>query len=245
MKERQKSVAQGRKTKTGYVHSLSGFLVCADCGAKMKMNGSGKKGKSPYHFNCGYHLRYGKSLCFSHFIQSRVIEEIVLDDIREMAQRIVLDEKAIREEYIKQNAELADKAVRSAKKELQAKRKRIDELSHLMQIAYEDRAKGKMPEEVCFGFIEKYIAEQNALTAEIEEIENNLKETEATQQSADNFIRAIKKYLDAPELTREMCYELIDRVIVGGLPKITGKERIIEIVYKIDIASVLRHKLPQ
>lgn len=44
-------------------------------------------------------------------------------------------------------------------------------------------------------------------------------------------------------LTREMCYELIDRVIVGGLPIITGKERTIEIVYKADIMSVLRHKL--
>ena len=62
-------------------------------------------------------------------------------------------------------------------------------------------------------------------------------------QRADEFIRNIKKYLEAPELTREMCYELIDRVVVGGLPKVTGKERVIDIVYKVDIASVLRHKL--
>lgn len=62
-------------------------------------------------------------------------------------------------------------------------------------------------------------------------------------QSADEFIRNIKKYLEAPELTREMCYELIDRIIVGGLPKTTGKEREIDIVYKVNIASVLRHKL--
>ena len=60
-----------------------------------------------------------------------------------------------------------------------------------------------------------------------------------TMQSADEFIRNIKKYLEAPELTREMCYELIDRIIVGGSPKTTGKEREIDIVYKVDIASVL------
>lgn len=35
--ERQKSVAQGRKTKSDYTHPLSGFLVCADCGQKMKL----------------------------------------------------------------------------------------------------------------------------------------------------------------------------------------------------------------
>ena len=78
---------------------------------------------------------------------------------------------------------------------------------------------------------------------EIEELETKMKDTENTVQSADAFIRNIKKYLEAPELTREMCYELIDRIIVGGLPKVTGKEREIDIVYKVDIASVLRHKV--
>ena len=101
-----------------------------------------------------------------------------------------------------------------------------------------------MPEDICFGLIEKYSNEQKSLTAEIEETEMKMKDTENTVQSADAFIRNrnIKKYLEAPELTREMCYELLDRVIVGGHPKITGKEREIDIVYKVDIASVLRHK---
>ena len=125
----------------------------------------------------------------------------------------------------------------------EAKRKRTEELSRLMQLAYEDRLKGKMPEDICIGFIQKYSEEQKKLETEIAELEAKLTETENTIQSADDFIRNIKKYLEAPELTREMCYELIDRIIVGGLPKITGKEREIDIVYKVDIASVLRHKL--
>ena len=81
------------------------------------------------------------------------------------------------------------------------------------------------------------------LENEITELEERLTETTNTIQSADDFIRNIKKYLEAPELTCEMCYELIDRIIVGGHPKHAGKEREIDIVYKVDIASVLRHKL--
>ena len=215
VREVEKSVAQGRKTKRGYTHPLSGFLYCADCGGKI----------------------------FSHFIQAKDIEAIVLNDIREMAQRIVLDEKAIREDFIRHNAELADKAVKSAKKELQVKRKRTEELSRLMQIAYEDRLKGKIPEDICLNFIQRYSEEQKELEAEIAELEERLTETTNTIQSADEFIRNIKKYLEAPELTREMCYELLDRVVVGGHPKHTGKERVIDIVYKVDIASVLRYKL--
>ena len=244
VKERKKSVAQGRKTKIGYTHPLSGFLFCADCGNKMKLCTSiSRKGTRLYHFDCGHHIRYGKAYCFSHFISAKVVEEIVLGDIREMAQRIVLDEKAVREDFIRHNAELADQAIKSTKKELQAKRKRTEELSRLMQVAYEDRVRGKMPEDICIGFIQKYSDEQKKLETEIAEKEAKLTETENTIQSADEFIRNIKKYLEAPELSREMCYELIDRIIIGGSPKTTGKEREIDIVYKADIASVLRHKL--
>lgn len=116
-----------------------------------------------------------------------------------MAQRIVLDEKAVREDFIRHNAELADLAIKSAKKELQAKRKRTEELSRLMQVAYEDRVRGKMPEDICIGFIQKYSDEQKKLETEIAEIEAKLTETENTIQSADEFIRNIKKYLEAPE----------------------------------------------
>ena len=100
-----------------------------------------------------------------------------------------------------------------------------------------------MPEDICISFIQKYSDEQKRLEIEIAELEERLTETTNTIQSADEFIRNIKKYLEAPELTREMCYELIDRIIVGGHPKHTGKEREIDLVYKVDIASVLRHKL--
>ena len=243
VREVEKSVAQGRKTKRGYTHPLSGFLFCADCGGKMKLNYINQDGKLYFNFNCGNHLRLGKSYCFSHFIRAKDIEAIVLDDIQTMAQRIVLDEKTIREDFIRHNAELADQAIKSAKKGLQIKRKRKEELSRLMQLAYEDRLKGKMPEDICIGFIQKYSDEQKRLENEITELEERLTETTNTIQSADDFMRNIKKYLEAPELTREMCYELIDRIIVGGHPKHTGKEREIDIVYKVDIASVLRHKL--
>ena len=129
----------------------------------------------------------------------------MLDDIRTMAQRIIIDEENIKNEFIRHNAELADKAIKNAKKELQIKRKRTEELSRLMQLAYEDRLKGKMPENICVTFIQKYSEEQKRLEEEMAKLETKLNETENTLQSADDFIRNIKKYLEAPTLTREMC----------------------------------------
>ena len=100
-----------------------------------------------------------------------------------------------------------------------------------------------MPEDICIGFIQKYSEEQKRLEADISTLETKLTETNSTLQSADDFIRNIKKYLRAPQLTREMCYELIDRIVVGGSQSVTGKDREIDIVYKVDIASVLRYRL--
>ena len=164
-----KSIAQGRKTRSEFVHPLSGFLVFADCGSKLKISGHANHTKTSYLylFNCELHLRYVKTLCLSHYISAKDLEEIVLGNIREMAQKIVLDEMSIREEFIRQNAELADKTSLAIQKDLQAKRKRTEELSRLIQLAYEDRLKGKMPEDVCIAFIQKYSDEQKRLETEI------------------------------------------------------------------------------
>lgn len=243
---REKSVSHGRVTKNDYIHPLSGFVYCADCGQKMKMSTrTTKNGSVSYNFNCGYFARYGKSVCFSHYMSAQELQYLVRKDIRDIARYVALDEQSARDEFIRHNAELTDRTVKSARKELQVKRKRIDELSRLIQVAYEDRVSGKMPENVCFGLIEKYSTEQNTLTAEIEALEDKIVQTESVKQNVDEFIRNIKKYIEAPELTREMCFELIDRIIVGAPPRDSRQDRVIEIVYKVDIASVLRHKLPQ
>lgn len=243
VREREKCVAQGRKTKRDYVHPLSGFLVCADCGQKFKLQTrTTLRGSVSYHFNCGYYVRYGKTMCFSHYISGKDLVGLILGDIREMAKHISIDEQATREELIRYNSELEESAMKSAKKDLQKKQRRVEELSHMMQAAYEDKVRGKIPEDICIGFIEKYSSEQNTLTSDIAELERKLNQTETTRQNVDEFIRNVKKYIDAPELTREMCFELIDRVAVGGLPKNADEERLIDIVYKVDISSVLRYK---
>lgn len=47
-KEHQKSVSHGRKTKIGDTPLLSGFVFCADCGAKMKMCGNWNQDGTEY-----------------------------------------------------------------------------------------------------------------------------------------------------------------------------------------------------
>lgn len=238
VREVEKSVSQGKKTKRGYTHPLSGFLYCADCNGKMKLNYINRNGVLDFNFNCGNHMRLGKAYCFSHFIQAKVLEEIILTDIRDKAKYVAFDEEAVRRKLMERSAELSENADKNAKRELQSKKARTAELKKLIEMAYEDRLKGKLPEDVCLGFIEKCSSEEKSLTAEIAALEQRISEAKQTEVNVDEFLSKIKQYVEAPELTREMCYELIDKIVIGGHPKITGTERVIDIVYKVDINSV-------
>lgn len=239
VREVEKSVSQGKKTKRGYTHPLSGFMFCADCGGKMKLNYINRNGNLDFNFNCGDHMRIGKAYCFSHFIQAKVIEDIVLTDIREKAKTVVFDEKSVREGFMLHNAEMTEKTIKETKNKILKKKSRLNELSELIRVAYEDKVKSKIPEEICVEFIEKYSKEQKALTSEIITLEESFTRQKETETNIDEFISKIKKYIKAPELTREMCYELIDRIIIGGHPKATFNERKIDIVYKANIGSNL------
>lgn len=88
-----------------------------------------------------------------------------------------------------------------------------------------------------FELFQKYSNEQRTLTDEITALEAKISQVERTTQDVEDFIRNIKKYLEVPELTRKMYYNLIYRIEVGGFPKITVKELVIEIVYKVNISS--------
>ena len=101
---------------------------------------------------------------------------------------------------MERSVELSENADKNAKRELQSKKVRAAELKNLIEMAYEDRQKGKLPEDVCLGFIEKYSSEEKTLTIEIAELEQRIIEAKQTEVNADEFLSKIKQYIKAPEL---------------------------------------------
>ena len=245
-REMEKSVSRGKPTKRGYVHPLSGLLFCADCGGKMKLSWrhSRKSRKTPdpplrFSFDCGNRLRYGKSYCASHYINAAELETLVAADIREKAKAVRLNEAEIKREYLERNSRMTEETDKAAAKKIRKNKLRLAELERLIDVAYEDRAKGKLPEEVCIGFIKRYTEEKSALQQETEQMETQLSEEKQVRFNVDVFLSRIKNYLETTELTREVCLELIERIYIGELPKSKDIPRKIEIVYKVDIDSVL------
>lgn len=87
--------------------------------------------------------------------------------------------------------------------------------------------------------MEKYQAEQKALSAEVEALEAKLSAARQDEQDADEFIHRLKKYTDVQELTREMALELIEYITVDAYA--ADRPRDIHIYYKL-LDKALPHK---
>ena len=240
-REMEASVSQGKKNKTGYVNPLSGLVYCADCGNKMyiKYNNTRHKrgGERTYYrenFTCGSYSKFGERACTSHYIQIKILNQIVLADIRSKMSLVLTDEKRAREEFISRNEKQNTAEINADKRKLTQSRRRLAELDKLIGSVYEDKVLGKIPEEVCINLLQKYQNEKKSLTETVTELEQKAQTIRDDAANADEFIRRLKAYMEVPELTREMCMELIEFITVDECPgKYSKAPREIHIYYKL------------
>ena len=216
-----RSVARAKRTKSGVTFPLSGFIYCADCGHKMKIVHSKKKLKDGREYDCECYIcrtyaNLGKNYCTTHAIQRTDIEALVLADIRSKFDFILEDEGAAREEFLKGKSKRSASARASDKRQLKAKYKRVEELDVLIRTAFEDKVLKKMPENLCNSLCESYQAEQQTLKAEIATLEKKLQDESKDEADVEEYIRRIKLYGSCPELTREMCLQLIEFITIDA-----------------------------
>lgn len=230
----------GRRTKDGDTKPLSALIYCADCGFRMKFSRNqkmrGVTTGNPHQirvgsYNCGTYSQYGKEYCRTHYISQCNIEQIVLNDIRSMMQYVEEDEDKARKMFLARKQQQESKQISSDKEKLHKAKERIAELDSLMQSVYEDKVSGEIPASMCAKLLAKYEEEQNTLSAEVNEIEARQRVQKQDEDGVDEYISRLKKFRNAEYLTRQMCLELIDSVIVDSFER-GRQERDIHIYYK-------------
>ena len=191
-----------------------------------------KTGERTSAFNCSEFLSHGKHNCNSKAIKERILNELVLRDIRGKAQQIEIDEDSAREEFYKRKSQQLNNQTNVDSKRLKVAEKRQAELSQLIQSVYEDKVLKRIPEEVCVELLRKYQEEKATLETEIAVLKAKAETASQATADVDEFIRRIKQYASLTELDRTTAMDLIEYITVGRVPKNKATPREIHIHYK-------------
>lgn len=168
-----------RPTKMGEMPMFSGLLYCADCGSKMTFHRKVSEAAEKHNFVCG-NYRHNSKACTMHYIRNVVVEQIVLENLKEVI-RYVSDYE---DEFIQM---VMDTDMRQRNKELAQKKKRfaeiqsrIQELDKIFQRIYEDNIIGKLSDERFMKLSKGYEEEQHTLQEEQSSLQVELQKEEKT-----------------------------------------------------------------
>ena len=202
-----------RRTKAERQGLFSGLLVCADCGSNLYFHAPNAVKPSTDHYICSKYQGVTRE-CSCHYIREAALREVVLERIRAVTDFVREDVEGFQEMWLNCRKAERERAVGKDKRRLSQIRKRLENLDTLMTRAYEDKVLGGLSEERYRKMTDGYEAEQEALKAEADALEQSLENREETSRNLDCFIALAKKYVDIPELTPTIVNEFIKEIVV-------------------------------
>lgn len=137
-----------------------------------------------------------------------------------------------RERYLTIKANERKQQAEDESRLLKQAESRLAELEMIISKTYEERMLGKLPEDLSTKMLEKYTAEQSELSEQAEQWRKSSRQAEQDIQDVERFIQRLKKWSDVECLTRELCLDLIEFIVVYARPEEYGAPRKIDIYYK-------------
>jgi len=211
-----------RVTPMGEMPILSGMLFCADCGAKLYQVRHRGWTHDKEHFVCATYRKV-KGGCSSHQIRNVVVEELLLDGIR----NITAFARDHEDEFVqmvtdKTHAEV-NRSLRDDKRELEQAQVRAGKLDSIIQRLYEDNLDGKISDERFAKMTASYEDEQKTLESRIRELKAAIGTVTENASNVDAFLKLVRRYTDIQELTAEIIREFVEKIYVYKAEHIDGK----------------------
>ena len=213
-----------RRTRTGKSSMFSGLVYCEDCGAKMRYCTTKDFEKRQDHFVCGNYKSITGS-CTIHFIRAVVLEQLVLNNLQVVISYVTAHENYFRRVMTEKMSLKSSEIIKSAKRKLAQKEKRLAELDRLFIKIYEDNVAAKLSDERFAMMSEQYEDEQATLKSEIISLQAEIAEQERQTENLELFIKKVKKYDGLKELTPYALRELVNAIYVEKPDKSSGKRK--------------------
>ena len=190
------------------------LLYCADCGSKLWSHVN-TVNKNIQYFSCSNYKTDTRGTCETrHYIRADAIEQVVMLELRRMAQFLQDDEEAFAELLAQKTNKDIMKEQKYLEEELCKSVARNEKISGLYEKLYEDNASGKVTDEWFMQLSHKYEVERMELKAKIAELQKRISNIGTMQQNKENFINAIRRFMEMKKLTAPLLRELIDKITV-------------------------------
>ena len=192
-----------------------------------------KSGESEYRaYACNRYMSGGKNACSSHYINQKMLVQVVLTDIRCKALWAQNSRESLREQLLARAQTASMERTRTLQAELNAIGKRMPELDRLIQAAYEDKVLGRIPESVCINLLNQYEAERREKQERSRELTEQLAASRENEQSVDAWLDMMQDYAQLEELDRPTLVRLIQKIEVSERYTVDDhEERDIHIYY--------------
>lgn len=190
------------------------LLYCADCGSKLWSHVN-TVNKNIQYFSCSNYKTDTRGTCETrHYIRADAIEQVVMLELRRMAQFLQDDEEAFAELLAQKTNKDIIKEQKYLEEELRKSVSRSEKVSGLYEKLYEDNASGKVTDEWFMQLSHKYEVERMELKAKIADLHKRISNIGTMQQNKENFINAIRRFMEMKKLTAPLLRELIDKITV-------------------------------
>lgn len=199
------------------------LVYCADCGSKLWFNVKHDKTDIPF-FSCG-NYKGNRGTCRStHYIRADALEQIVMMELRWLAEFLYDDEDTFAAMLAEKSNEDAIREQKHLESLIQKSQSRMKKVEVFFEKLYEKNISGEVTDEWFMLQSQKYGEERMELKAKISDAQERLLSIDSIKQNKDNFISAVRKFMEMDKLTAPLLKELIERIEVCHIEGV-GKNR--------------------
>jgi polyhydroxyalkanoate synthesis regulator phasin len=175
-----------------------------------------RAGKYQYYICSLYHnaQHHYKRQCSRHGVRRDVIEEIVLNKIKEAWNYARENREVFAEKVRNLSAKDSAKTIKSKTSELNKAERRVAELDRIIKRIYEDHIAEKLSDERFSKMLSDYETEQTELSSGADIIRADLAELQSKVANVNSFLEIVDRYTEISELTAEIARTFVNKVLV-------------------------------
>ena len=213
--ERVQELRKQRKRPNRYdeVGLFSGLLFCADCGSVMYQQRYQTDKRKQDCYICGSYKKRTAD-CTAHFIRTDLLTAGVTANLKKVTDYAARHEARFMKLLVAQNEDGGKRKNAAKRRELDAARKRITELSAIFKRLYEDSVAGRISDERFMELSAEYEREQAGLKDRACQLEAELAKARDATVNVERFMNVVRKYTSFEELTPTLLREFIEKIVV-------------------------------